>query len=277
MGTLRNLANLMASLVAQSGGAQRTLGRLRYFELLLLDKLDDKLPDLPVVINRSSNGTMKTTIHFVGNSHAHSFTESDLSNFGVGNQTKFLWDSISLGPLSSIDLMERKWSLFLKLIDKEFIQSGDSVIFPFGEAECRWYALKNIEPENRNGLAENDIPSLLDPFLNASFEVYKRTAELGFTVYLWSGHASKGISPREDPDIPVSSNADFRMKMCQYWRVRTKEHSDESGYLFLDFLPVMLINDGAEIENFLVDEVHLDSKIASGFILSNLINLKNEK
>jgi len=278
MGVLRTVANVGSSFISKRSYAQKILGRIRYLELLLADKIDDQLPNLPVEINKSltenRNDNQRLRLHFIGNSHAHSFTSSDLSEYGIGNQTKFLWDSISLGPLSSKDLVEKKWALFLKLIEKSLIESGDTLVFPFGEAECRWYALKSIEPEIRNFLTEQDIPLLLDPYLDASFEVYKKVVGLGFKVILWSGHASRGISPREDPDIPVSSNADFRIKMCEYWRVRTRQFSESNNYPFFDFLSVMQVNKGLEVEKFLVDDVHLNSDITSGFILANIVDLK---
>jgi hypothetical protein len=217
-------------------------------------------------------GESTKRVHIVGNSHAHSFSGSRLGRFGKGDKEDFLWDSFSLGPLSSIDLLERKWDVLTKIIGLQNFRKSDSIIFPFGETECRWYALKSVEPNQLTNLSTEQLQALIQPFLDASFEIYRRVSNLGYNVIIWSGHLSLALQPREDLIIPVYGNPEVRQKMTWMWRTESKSFADKEGFQFLDFLPLQVSDREEWLSAMLQDEVHLDHKIVSGFLLANLRN-----
>lgn len=211
----------------------------------------------------------RKSFHVVGNSHAHSFTGSKLGQFGRGEKTHLLWDSYSLGPLSCLDLINRKWNVFLKVLDKAKFEKGDMILIPFGEAECRWYALKEVDPLSVVNLSDEELRGLITPYLNAAFEVFERISELGFTVCTWSGHISKALPPREDSLIPIYGTFEMRLKLHQIWREEIKRHSFEYNYQFVDFLENQLEFDHYG-SIFLADDVHLDPHILAGFVLGSV-------
>lgn len=214
-------------------------------------------------------GHARKNFHVVGNSHAHSFTGSKLGQFGRGENTHLLWDSYSLGPLSSLDLINRKWKVFLKIIENAKFEQNDRILMPFGEAECRWYALKEIGSSSIIKLTDTELKELISPYLEAAFEVFRRINELGFTVYTWSGHISRALPPREDPIMPIYGNFEVRVRLFKIWREEMKRHSFEQNYQFLDILDIQ-----QKLDKFgsvlLADDVHLDSNILAGFVLGNI-------
>jgi hypothetical protein len=248
------------------------ISRKIYIELAVaqdneLQRFKPSDTQLKVVLDAAVNARKK--FHVVGNSHAHSFTGSKLGQFGRGENTHLLWDSYSLGPLSSLDLINRKWQVFLKIIENAKFEQNDRILMPFGEAECRWYALKEIDSSAIMKLTDAQLKELVTPYLEAAFEVFRRINELGFTVCTWSGHISSALPPREDPITPIYGNFEIRVRLIKIWREEMKKHSLEHGYQFLDFL-----NNQLKLDKFglmvLADEVHLDSNVLTGFVLGKI-------
>ena len=130
---------------------------------------------------------------------------------------------------------------------------------------------KKIDPLQLETLSRDDLQTLLQPYLEASFEVYRRALDLGFNVAVWSGHISAALQPREDLYIPIYGNVKIRQEMNWMWRNGSKVFAEQNGLKFLDFLPLQVKASAENQVAFLVDEVHLDDKILLGFLLNSLI------
>jgi hypothetical protein len=247
---------------------------LRRMYLNLADALDDtltlKMPTQQDYLEMTKSSVALKKLHVVGNSHAHSFTGSKLGKFGKGSQELFNWDSFSLGPLSTIDLLGRKWSVFLKIIETQEIDKSDYFLFPFGETECRWYALKSTPPETLETLTDAELMDLINPYLKASFEIYSRVSDLGFNLIIWSGHISRALQPKQDLLIPVYGTAAIRNRMSLIWRNESKAFAEREGIKFLDFLSLQLNQSTEYLEEMLEDEVHINTKLLSGFLLAKI-------
>ena len=236
-----------------------------------LDKaIDDSIvkmvmPPIEKVINPDS-GTEKKKLHIIGNSHAHSFTGSNLGTYALGNVQKKSWDSYSLGPMSSIDLETTKFSLLVKLIEKYKFEKYDYVLLPLGEAECRWYALKNRAlPLNPK---VEELQEILQPFIDAALRVNLKLFDLGMKPIIWGGHASSRLGPREDKDIPIIGESQFRNKLSLIWETELQNFAIKNNFPFISILPLMLNENLETDENFLSDACHLKTDLLEGFLLS---------
>jgi hypothetical protein len=209
-------------------------------------------------------------LHVVGNSHAHAFTGSKLGSFGRGEINIFPWNSYSLGPLSSIDLIGRKWGLFEDLIVKQCFKQGDGILLPFGEAECRWYSIKDQEARELNQASDAELLQLIKPYLAAAIEGFARISNLGFQVFTWSGHISMAPIPREDAIVPIYGDLDIRTRLGEIWRDAIFEISLKEGYKFLDFMKKQLELNSSNWNEILSDDIHIDSKFLAGFMLGSI-------
>lgn len=208
-------------------------------------------------------------IHFIGNSHAHSFTGSRLSKYGIGDQSHPFWDSISLGPMSSIDFITIKWPLFQKLIDKNLIRSGDVILLTFGEAEARWYALKQREVSSETvKFSSEEMTRLLQPFIDAALEAYDRLINMGFNVIAWSGHPSSRSDPHDDPDMPVFGTPENRNNLLLEWAKQIEIGAKTRNIPFVSILDITLDENNQTIEYFLEDVCHLKPSILEGITFS---------
>ena len=75
----------------------------------------------------------------IGNSHAHSFTGSRLSNFGKGQRSTKLLSSYSLGPVSAKTFLTSKWKIAEQFLNKIQNPGSTLVLLSLGENDCRWY------------------------------------------------------------------------------------------------------------------------------------------
>ena len=227
------------------------------------------LPPVQLVIKKEGIGEQKK-LHIIGNSHAHTFTGSELGKYALGNIQKTFWDSYSLGPMSAIDLNTTKKTLLLKLIEKYKFKENDYILIPLGEAECRWYALKDkilpVEP------TKIELDKILMPFVNASFEIYFNLIDLGFQPIIWGGHASSRLGPRLDRDIPISGETEIRNRLSKIWEEKMKQFAIDNDLIFVSILPLMLDNNLNTRENFLTDACHLKTDLLEGFLLSEFQN-----
>ena len=248
---------------------------LKKFVYHLESTLDDSLtkvrmPPIESVINEADILITKKD-HIIGNSHAHTFTGSELGKYARGNSQKSFWDSYSLGPLSSIDIESSKFPLLTKVIEKYEFRELDYILLPLGEAECRWYALKDrnlpMEP------TEEELNSILKPYLQAAMDVNLALANLGMRPIIWGGHASSRLGPRVDKDIPIAGESVIRNRLSVVWEKAMRNFAKEHNFPFVSILSLMLDENLETREGFLLDACHLKTDLLEGFLLGEFRNL----
>lgn len=210
-------------------------------------------------------------IHIVGNSHAHSFTGSEFSTYGRGNKEHKYWDSYSLGPMSTLDLLSIKWSLFEKLITVNNWQKQEFVLFTFGEPETRWYALRNPKILYDNFNSE-DVQKILMPFIDAAKQIFIKIDKLGLQPIVWGGHCSPNRNEAGKKDIEFKGDYWIRNQMVKFWHEQMKQIASENNWLFISVVPLMLKSDG-KTNTFLLnseEDVHLRTDFLEGFLISEL-------
>lgn len=237
--------------------------------------LDDNLTKvrMPPIENvfKETDVSIAKKIHIIGNSHAHTFTGSELGMYAKGNSQKSFWDSYSLGPLSSIDIKSSKFPLLTKVIEKYEFRELDYILLPLGEAECRWYALKgrNLPTDP----VEEELNSILKPYLQAAMDVNLALANLGMRPIVWGGHASSRLGPRVDKDIPIVGESIIRNKLSVIWEKAMCNFAEEHNFPFVSILSLMLDENLETRDGFLLDACHLKTDLLEGFLLGEFRNL----
>jgi len=242
-----------------------------------LDKIIDDsytkvtMPPIEIVTKGVTAELNVKKLHIIGNSHAHTFTGSELGAYARGNFQKTFWDSYSLGPLSSVDLETTKYTLLTKLIEKYEFKKNDYVLLPLGEAECRWYALKDtVLPVD---VSEEQLSLMLKPFLDAAMRVNINLMKLGIKPIIWGGHASSRLGPRADKDIPIVGESKIRNRLSLIWEKEMRNFAEKNNFPFISILTLMLDENLETRESFLVDACHLKTELLEGFLLAELRNL----
>jgi hypothetical protein len=248
--------------------------KIKKFNYILDETIDKSIvevtmPPIQIAIKKDGLGDYKK-LHIIGNSHAHTFTGSDLGRYALGNKQKEFWDSYSLGPMSAIDLNTSKYNLLTKLFDKYEFKKNDFILIPLGEAECRWYCLRekvlSQHPTNK------ELEFLLLPFAEAAFSIFLKLIDRGFRPIVWGGHASSRLGPREDKDIPILGESELRNRLSIAWESKMREFARDTNLQFISILPIMLDDNLKTRENFLVDACHLKTDLLEGFLLSEFRN-----
>lgn len=207
----------------------------------------------------------------IGNSHAHSFTGSRLSNFGRGEKSTNFLSSYSLGPLSAKSLAKSKWNLAEKFLIPMKEPSSILVILSLGENDCRWY----IPEESDKGSKKFDVDFALhvsDLYLADLLSVMARIQSLGFQVAGWAGHPTPNL-PHDEEKV-IYGAYDYRAKISSHWVTELSKHCNREGFYFLSPMYELLNHSGFPNEQFYVDEWHLNPKWLSRFLIRSLIDLK---
>lgn len=227
---------------------------------------------IPVVVKALDNlgGEDEKRFHIIGNSHAHSFTTNQLASYG--KQDGRVWDSYSLGPLSSVELLGQKFPLLLKAIQKGKFRSGDYVLLPLGEAECRWYSLR--DQANLEAKSMSEIHLLLEPYLKAAEDLIIYLRKEKFRPIVWGGQGSTRLAPREDPNMPIAGSESIRNSLSRHWHESCREFAYSQNIPFVSPITLMIRDDNQTDITFLAkDGVHMEPEFARTFLLMELNRL----
>jgi hypothetical protein len=212
----------------------------------------------------------RRNIHVVGNSHSHSFTGSNLSTYGRGEKEGIKWDSYNLGPLSSQDFLKYKLPLFDKVSRDNGFAQGDRILLTFGEAECRRYALRNVNRDSQDDFSDSELKEILEPFIRDAQVSIDQIEARKFLPIVWGGHAASWVDPKDQINMPTLGTPEIRNRLSRLWHNSMREFAKERGYAFFSMLPVTLRSDNSCDLDLLVDPVHLKFEAVAGYFLAFL-------
>jgi hypothetical protein len=203
----------------------------------------------------------------IGNSHAHSFTGSRLSNFGKGQRSTKLLSSYSLGPVSAKTFLTSKWKIAEHFLSQIQNPSSTLVLLSLGENDCRWYIPReadNLQMKFDEFAAE----IVVNEYLSSMFEVMEKVQSLGFQIAGWAGHPTPDLP--NDPDRVIYGPYGYRSKLTALWDHGLSVYCQENEYLFLSPIANILNEYGLPDKSKYVDEWHLDPAWLSAYLISKL-------
>jgi hypothetical protein len=213
-------------------------------------------------------------LHIIGNSHAHSFTGSPLHEFGQGSNLSKPWKSYSLGPLSSIDFLTTKKTVFEKFLDKYRIEIGSHLLFTFGEAEARWYVPKDYN-ERKSQAESVTIEDSFEKYLLAAQSVILEYRNRGYEVIVWGGHPSTSRSLkdqlRDERNIPIITSFNDRFELGLKRHSEMNDFANQNNLKFISIFPNMVSENRQTYEYYLADDCHIKTEILEGFLLAKLL------
>ena len=206
----------------------------------------------------------------IGNSHAHSFTGSRLSNFGKGQRSTKLLSSYSLGPVSAKTFLTSKWKIAEQFLNKIQNPGSTLVLLSLGENDCRWYVPQ--EADNfKMEFDESTAVIVVKEYLDSLFEVMQKVRSLGFQIAGWAGHPTPDLP--NDPERVIYGPYGFRSKLTSQWEHELSAYCQENEILFLSPITNLLNESGLPDKSKWVDEWHIDPAWLSGYLIRELENM----
>jgi len=151
------------------------------------------------------------------------------------------------------------------------IQEGETIVFCFGEIDCRCHVHKHIT----ESLSYTDI---IDRIVNNYFDAIDlNIIESGFTnlkvcVYNVVPPIEREKTVFENPDFPFLGSDNERKMYVLYFNAKLKEKCSEKGYIFVDIFDKYATEDGFMNTNLSDGNVHiLDKTYLEEFIVANLM------
>ncbi len=203
----------------------------------------------------------------IGNSHAHSFTGSRLSNFGKGQWSTELLSSYSLGPVSAKTFLTSKWKIAEQFLSQIQDPSSTLVLLSLGENDCRWYIPREADNLQMK-FDELAAEKVVKEYLSSLFEVMQRVKSMGFQIAGWAGHPTPDLP--NDHDKVIYGPYAFRSKLTSIWDHDLSVFCQENDYIFLSPITSLLNESGFPDKSKYVDEWHLDPAWLSGYLIRSL-------
>jgi len=153
-------------------------------------------------------------------------------------------------------------------ISRMNIEDGDTVIFCFGEIDCRGHVYKYIT-------STNTYEMVLDSLVKSYFEAIKESVGTvclkKVCVYNVVPTVQTFDKGGGHPDFPWLGTDEERKKYVRYFNEQIKFRCEENGYLFFDIFDKYVDSDGFLNKSLSDGCVHIrDSTFIEQFIKENL-------
>ena len=193
------------------------------------------------------------SIHTIGDSHSYSGWSGIINHH--------------LGPVLCYSFGKKK----LTICDIRYfnIKDGDTIVFCFGEIDCRCHINKHVS----NTITYKDI-------IDDIVDTYFKTIELNVSVLevkLKNVCVYNCVPPveiyntRENPKYPFLGTDLERKQYVLYFNDRLKEYCIKKGYIFFDVYNSYIDENGFLRKDLSDDTVH----IRNGVYITNFINENN--
>jgi len=136
------------------------------------------------------------------------------------------------------------------------IKSGDSVIFCFGEIDCRCHVHKHIIEKTY----EDIIDEIVDKYFDAIRENIFQFSNLKTFVYNVVPPVQKH-NTAENKEYPYRGSDEERKQYVLYFNQRLKKKSTESGFIFFDVHDKYVDENGFLNKLFSDGHVHIKNEI----------------
>ncbi|MCK5017091.1 MAG: hypothetical protein KAS32_08460 [Candidatus Peribacteraceae bacterium] len=184
--------------------------------------------------------------HAIGNSHALYFG-SYFPNFRCYNVGAIL--AYSLGG-------KHKGKNHIFNILKQ-IGTNETLLFAFGEIDCRAHLLKQAKKQNA------PIENVVDDCVKSYMRFVKQVIELGYNdIIIWGVPASSPDSLPPDRKYPRIGSSDERNKITELFNAGLKEKCEKLKINFISIFPELVDDNFEQIQKYYVDQIHLGGKSA---------------
>jgi hypothetical protein len=188
-------------------------------------------------------------IHTLGDSHCYFGWDDSVKVHGVG---PILAYSVANGRLDTIDILS------LELND------NDTLIFSFGEIDCRCHIYKYV---NLNNTYQSVIETIVDKYLEAVQNFIKKCNKK-IRVGIYNVIPPKKIATGDNPEFPFLGTSEERLQFTRYFNKCIKSTVEKYNFMYINILDKYTDEEGYLIPELADNSVH----IANGEELMKYIN-----
>lgn len=189
------------------------------------------------------------SIHVVGDSHASNTISGwkDCKNIISHYIGSVLCYSFGNDKFKRFDIRKIK------------LNNNDSIIFCFGEIDCRCHIYKHITPENTYQMIIDKIISNYIEAIKMSITLCRRKLK-NICIYNIVPPIHKNDRP-ENPDFPYLGSDEERLSYVLYFNQKLKEKCSENNWIFFDIYDKYCNDDGFLNADFSDETVHIKNGI----------------
>ena len=201
----------------------------------------------------------------IGDSHASFFSGMDRIQpeypCPAKNMIQAL-ESVRLGPVLAYSLHKNgttnkgREKLFEKI--RECDRDTSSILFCFGEIDCRNHLLKQSE-ENKRSLED-----VVGECVAKYFDVILEIKNMGFEVLVWNVIPTSSLN--QNPEYPHYGSHVQRNRCTRYFNSYLGEYCRKNGIVFIDIFDKLVRRDNHTREYFFFDGIHLGQLAMPYFI-----------
>ncbi len=209
-------------------------------------------------------------IHCIGDSHSCFFYGQDkiVTNLKRNQSVLDCFRVYHIGPALAYRLLDEGSSTGGRekiLATLEHIPKGSKVLLCFGEIDCRCHILSQASA--RNLQPEALVRECAERYFQFALEVQQR----GYDVFLWGVVASAPDTAANDPRYPRSGTCIERNRVGRAFNENLQQLAEGSGVQVISILDHLVDAQGASMQDFFVDDVHLSQR-AMPFALREIAN-----
>jgi len=207
------------------------------------------------------------TIHTFGDSHSN-FGFRDINNISIH------W----IGPILCYTFGVKKNDI-LNIRNFE-VNENDSVIFCFGEIDCRAHIYRFV---NENNSYQNIIDNIIEKYFEAiilNIEGYKNLKIIVYNIVppsrienmLTDIEIQTYVLVKNKNDIPWKGSNNERMQYHLYFNQKLQHYCHKNGFIFMDIYDKYCDENGFLKKEFSDGNVHIDNPIfINEFLTDNKI------
>lgn len=133
------------------------------------------------------------------------------------------------------------------------VKDGDTLVFCFGEIDCRCHIHKHITTENHYS---SIIDAIVEKYFTAIQSATNPFKDLVIAVYNVVPPVQK-YNTNENPDYPYLGSDEERKAYVEYFNRKLREKCEEYGYTFLDVYSRYVDANGFLNKSLSDGEVHI--------------------
>lgn len=200
-------------------------------------------------------------IYVFGNSHAHTFTNSDVGLVNSwGNNKNENFTSFSLGPVIAYNFIEHHYNRLIDIISNLNIKSDDYILLAIGEVDCRWHIPYQADIQKRN------IDEVVKECVDRFFRAHLNLKSIGYNVIGWGGHPSTVDGHSDDSQRPIFGDCLRRNEISKLWVKYLSENCISHSIPFVSIIDDIISEDGMTKMEYFSDYCHLNYDKVSDII-----------
>ncbi len=187
-------------------------------------------------------------IHCIGDSPVYVFTGVDTIG---GNDILLDFKTYRLGPHTAYNAIT-KWDIIESFL-KNSVKPSDSVMFCFGEIDCRVHLQKQSELQKR------PLEDVVSECVQRYFAVFEKAKHYGHQLLAWNVPASS-LNNVGYGEYSTYGNCKQRNEVISLFNKHLKRLCEKNGVIFISIFDKLVDDDGLTNPLYYMDSIHLSQR-----------------